>query len=72
MSNDAEIRQSLKRIEDLLTAMLKTQLSDCMEKEFCKPDMKMLYDSTCTCTARDDSKTIICSLGIIFDGRRKY
>jgi predicted transcriptional regulator len=51
-----ELGTQLQRIEDLLTSLVRIQLSDVVKKELDEPDMKKLYILTGNHTIRDIEK----------------
>lgn len=46
MNEQTEVLTCLRRIEDLLTTLVKAQLADVLAKELSAPKMKKLYDLT--------------------------
>lgn len=56
MSHELDIVERLRRIEDLLTALVHMRLSSVMEQELSDPEMKKLYELTGERTARELSK----------------
>jgi hypothetical protein len=65
MTEQEEVLASLKRIEELLTVLVKSELSGIIEKELSDSDMKKLYTITGNCTARQATKELDWSLGKI-------
>ena len=63
--NDTEIVCSLQRIEDLLSVLVKAQLSESIERELSDPKMKELYKLTGNHTVRDIQKKLGRSIGTI-------
>ena len=56
MSHELDIVERLRRIEDLLAALVHMRLSSVMEQELIDPKMKKLYELTGECTARELSE----------------
>lgn len=56
MSQELDIVARLRRIEDLLTALVKSKLTSVIEQELSDPKMKKLYELTGECTVRELSK----------------
>jgi len=56
MSEQTEVLTCLRRIEDLLVALLKREVSDVLEKELSDDNMRKIYALTGECTARELSE----------------
>ena len=56
MSEETDLIIHLQRIEDLLSALVKKQLSEIIEKELCDKNTQKLYDLTGKNTARELEK----------------
>jgi len=58
MSEQSEVLSYLRRIENLLTILVKSQLSDVIAHELSSEKMKRLYDLTGDCDVRSLAKKI--------------
>lgn len=65
MDNQTDLVASLRRIEDLLTVLVKSQLSDVISHELSDKKIKQLYDLTGGYTARELEKRTNYSLASI-------
>ncbi len=65
MNKEEDIILCLHRIEKLLIALLKKQLSNIIENELSDPKIKILYNMTGKYTAREIVKKTDLSLGAI-------
>jgi Ethanolamine utilization protein EutJ (predicted chaperonin) len=72
VTEQEEVLASLKRIEELLTVLVKSELSEIVEKEMRNSDMERLYAITGNCSARQAAKKLDCSLGKISNIWQKW
>ncbi len=70
--DDTEIVCSLQRIEDLLSVLVKAQLSESIERELSNPKMKKLYNLTGDRTARALVKELNCSFSTIANAWKRW
>lgn len=65
MNQELDIVARLRRIEDLLTALVKSKLTSVIEQELSDPKMKKLYELTGECTVRELKKKTGFAIGTI-------